>query len=146
MNKVAIDSESGCWVWQGRCDPYGTYWENNTKTLAHRYAATQKYGSIPAGLVVRHQCHTPACVNPDHLLLGTHQDNVNDCIAAGRRATTRTWRSKGKYNPNKCKLTPDQIRIIRSRQYTYREMTKMFNISEPTIINILKRKTYSDIQ
>ena len=113
---------------------------------AHRYAATQKYGVIPAGMVVRHTCHNPACVNPDHLLLGTHQDNVNDCIAAGRRAKTRPWRNKGKYMPNKSKLTPDEIRIIRSGQYKYRELANMFNISEPTITKILKRKTYSDIE
>jgi len=72
-----------CWLWTGAYARYGhgSFRFNGRTGSAHRFAwmlANQQL--IPDGQVVRHWCDTPACVNPDHLELGTQQDNVNDML------------------------------------------------------------------
>ena len=65
---------------------YGRVSINGKTWMAHRWAYTQAYGDIPKGMVVRHLCHNPACINPDHLALGTYQDNSDDMTKANRQA------------------------------------------------------------
>ncbi len=48
--------------------------------LHHRFVWTEHNGPIPKGMCVCHHCDEPACINPDHLFLGTHQDNMQDMI------------------------------------------------------------------
>src|SRR5947209_9419461 len=72
-----------CWLWQGAVARYGhgSFRFNGKTGVAHRFAwmlANQQM--IPEGLVIRHWCDTPACVNPNHLELGTQQDNINDML------------------------------------------------------------------
>lgn len=64
----------------------------------HRVAWVIKGGPIPAGMVVCHRCDVPACVNPDHLFLGTQTDNMRDCSQKGRAAVI---------------LTDEQVRSVR---------------------------------
>lgn len=79
--------EAGCWLWTGPwCDSgYGRVARHGKEiTRAHRMFYTVHKGEIPKGLFVCHKCDTPACVNPDHLFLGTARDNVQDMIRKGR--------------------------------------------------------------
>lgn len=90
MKKVTIDEtpapglDSGCWNHSGGILPKGGHrWflyshDGVTDTLAHRASYRIHKGSILNGLHVRHTCDNPACINPDHLVLGTHQDNMSD--------------------------------------------------------------------
>lgn len=77
---------SGCWLWTAAaCPPgYGRFRANGRSYVAHRFAWEIMRGPIPAGLCACHKCDTPACVNPDHLFLGTQADNVRDSVRKKR--------------------------------------------------------------
>lgn len=85
-----VQKTATCWVFTGaRCSAAGHVHltrEDGSRVYAHRYSYEVHHGPIPAGLVVMHRCDVPACVNPDHLELGTQRDNIHDAIAKGRFA------------------------------------------------------------
>jgi hypothetical protein len=84
-----VHKTDGCWLWTGgHSHGYGNLARTKQEgpILAHRYSYELAYGSFPAELHVLHTCDTPRCVRPDHLFLGTHQDNIADMARKGRRA------------------------------------------------------------
>ena len=89
--------EKGCWLWVARKNAggYGTFKADSKSLLAHRVSYELYVGEIPDGMCVCHKCDTPACVNPQHLFLGSHKDNAVDCVQKGRRAD-----QKGRHNNN----------------------------------------------
>lgn len=80
--KLVLD-ENGCWLFTGfiRNDGYG-YIEKgfgvHMPIGAHVASWMVHYGDVPRGLSVCHKCNVRACCNPEHLYLGTHQDNMHD--------------------------------------------------------------------
>lgn len=81
----------GCWNWTGTIKKgevdggYGLAKINYKQIRAHCGSYSVFKGTIPKGLYVLHTCHNRKCVNPDHLRLGTHQDNMNDMTASKRQ-------------------------------------------------------------
>lgn len=111
------EPNTGCWLWTRRLGPagYGALTVRGRPQLAHRVAYVVHRGPIPDGLWVLHRCDTPACVNPAHLFLGTHTDNVRDMVAKGRvsRHGANPLKIRGELNCN-AKLTADDVRAIRA--------------------------------
>lgn len=73
---VQAVGESGCWIWLGGL-AHGGHGRNGSGYL-HRLAYQSVHGDIPEGLCVCHRCDIPSCINPDHLWLGTREENTAD--------------------------------------------------------------------
>jgi hypothetical protein len=73
---------SGCWIWMGSMDKCG-YGKWGGK-LAHRLVWQATRGDIPRGMEVCHSCDVPSCINPEHLFVGTHLENMRDSVRKGR--------------------------------------------------------------
>ena len=82
------EPNSGCWLWFGGYGQkgHGVFRGHGGRQIqAHRFQWEFIFGSIPEGLWVLHKCDNPPCVNPEHLFLGTCQDNHDDMIRKGRK-------------------------------------------------------------
>lgn len=88
LQKVEMVPIAGCWLWNGSTDGRGygaiSTKRGNAPKKAHRVAYELFVGPIEAEKVVRHQCDTPSCVNPNHLSIGTQKDNVHDTVRRNR--------------------------------------------------------------
>lgn len=87
--KCVPEPNSGCWLWLAAIDGagYPSAWNGSAVTSGHRLSYATFNGDIPEGLLVRHRCDTPICVNPAHLLVGTDADNMLDVSLRFRRFT-----------------------------------------------------------
>lgn len=132
---------NNCWKWLGNVGPngYGYMTIDRQSVTAHRASYKFHKGEIPPGLMVLHsrECVTRLCINPDHLRLGTHDDNMNDMEAMGSL--------KGEKNPNNI-LTADQVseikEKIKSRQITYRNIAAEYGVSRQAIKDIALGRTW----
>lgn len=117
-------SPSGCHLWNRGffADGYGALRQGKKIKKAHRvsWELTNKT-KIPAGLLVRHQCDVRACVNPEHLCLGTHLENMRDRDLRNRTA-------KGVHH-GRSKLTEEQVLEIRKSTEKGSVLAKQFNVS-----------------
>jgi hypothetical protein len=140
--KVLRIPEAGCWVWMGSTQVrgYGEIISNNRKHLAHRASYEAFVGKIPKGMYVCHACDNVACVNPNHLFLGTQKQNLQDMANKGRS-------TRGVKNPM-AKLTEEQVKEIKqgfAEGKTDVELSMQFNISRSTIYGIRNRRLWSYI-
>jgi hypothetical protein len=88
-----VRKQDGCWEWHAsifKATGYGQFALTSTQPeTAHRMAWVLTHGYIPDGKYVLHKCDNRKCCNPDHLFLGTPQDNMIDMVAKGRHVGTR---------------------------------------------------------
>lgn len=89
--KIEVGSHWECWPRTGAHDSkgYGLLKVQGAQQRAHRLVWEYTYGPIPDGLWVLHRCDNPPCCNPDHLFLGTNQDNQRDSVNKGRNANMK---------------------------------------------------------
>lgn len=133
-NTTRPNGDDGCWFWGGfiQNNGYGTLTVNKVHVLVHRLSYEEFYQQkIPSGMMILHSCNNRSCINPNHLRMGTHADNMQDMVDADRAA-------KGEQNGHAL-LTEDQVKQIKhlSRQgVAIHILTKMFSCSRSTIKDI----------
>lgn len=93
-----VSEESGCWEWRGHTysNGYGAIKVFGRMLTAHRYSYELHKGPIPYGLQVLHSCDNKRCINPDHLRLGTHQENMIEASERGRMRAGKDHPQYGK--------------------------------------------------
>ena len=111
-DKFTPVTESGCWIWTATSDKrYGSFYTGDPDQpkmeRAHRVSYKLYKGNIPEGILVCHECDVTLCVNPDHLFLGTHTDNMRDMANKGR-AVFRTKYEVGVLEDIIFNLTPKE--------------------------------------
>ncbi len=136
---IKTDNDS-CWLWIGSLseDGYGHIGNDGKVFLAHRMSYELEIGPIPEGMCVCHHCDTPACVRPDHLFVGTHQDNMRDMKDKLRAHLGERSGS--------AKLTDEKVLEIRRRyavgDISTRKLGKEFGISGGNVRSIVNRHTW----
>lgn len=131
----------GCWIWTGSKNWAGYGQFNNCKfsKRAHRASFELYICEIPKDLKVLHTCDNPACVNPEHLWLGTQADNAEDRESKGRghnRAGTAHGCSK---------LTESDIRQIRKDRRTTKQIADTYGTHRGHISDIKNYKLWNHI-
>lgn len=142
MSSYAV-SESGCWEWtksfQGNLRNVGQIRVNGKTRKASRLSYEINVGAIPVGLCVLHRCDNPKCINPDHLFIGTHKDNVQDMIAKRRGLVG--------HKNGASVLTDDNVREIRNLAgyFSDRCIADKFDISPITVFDIRHKRTWGHL-
>ena len=134
-----------CWLWTGSKAVRGGYGQLNDRgklLKAHRIAWEIHFGTIPAGIMVRHMCHNPACCNPTHLLLGTAKDNSADSVRAKRNVVPTP--PKGEKH-HQTPFTKSDILEIRLSTLSGAELARVHNVSRSTISHIRLRKVWRHV-
>lgn len=134
-----------CWNWNAaiyRASGYGRMHTCNKVQAAHRISWFLNVGVIPENMFVLHKCDNRICVNPDHLWLGTKQDNYDDMKAKGRER-----KALGSNSGNSKLNERDVLEIRRLYSVGMRacDIAIKFNMTKTTIGQIVKRQTWRHI-
>ena len=138
----SLKKGQGCWEWtQGKDRKgYGVFYANGISYKAHRVSYSISTGD-PTGQLVCHTCDNPSCVNPEHLFLGSIQDNNRDRHRKGR--------SRNKPTPGEAhhgaKLTEIQVQEIRTLKTPLKTLASLYKVSEAQISRIRNYKTWVHI-
>jgi hypothetical protein len=135
----------GCWVWTGAKYPngYGAFSVRRcTPEGAHRVAYRLFKGDTPKGSFVCHTCDEPACVNPDHLFLGSPKDNTWDMLRKGRGCMPPVLVGE---NNSYSKLTEAAVRDIRTKRMLQREFAELYGVKQAVISKVQLRKVWAHV-
>lgn len=141
-----LESKNGCWECLNRKPmsdgryyliTVGSRTDGTRKIIyLHRFMYEYFIDSIPSGMLLRHTCDNTLCINPKHLLLGTHQDNSNDMVLRNRSLS-------GEKNPS-AKLKDTEVLEIRDlynlRVFNQTQLGTIYGVSQRQISNIVRKK------
>lgn len=142
VNGKTTYSAEKCLLWKGSLatQGYGRLKLGGKAVYAHRAAYEEWVGPIPDGMLVLHSCDVRGCINPLHLSVGTHRDNMSDMVRKGRSP-----RSRGERNGGGRKLTESQVvRILRDPRKR-KEIAADYGVSVRMIGKIRARKLWAHI-
>ena len=146
-SKVQKAEGEACWLWTAAVHSgtgYGMFSVSRSiADGAHRVAWRLTNGEIPDGQWVLHRCDNPRCVRPDHLFLGTHDDNMADMVSKGRGTTANRGEGSAR-----ARLTEEDVREIRRLSATgfgLSELGKRFGVPSTTISAIVHRYTWKHV-
>lgn len=139
---------NGCIHWIGQQDDgYGVISINGKRNKVHRLVWERRYGKISKGLVVRHKCDTPCCINLAHLELGTQADNARDRSIRGRNGDHRG------INNGRAKVTWEQVREMRAQRppraghyhpVPYRFFCEKYRLSISQVCFIINQRAWKE--
>lgn len=138
-DKVQPEPNTGCWLWAGGCNGWGYayFWNNHGTMRAHRWAWDNFVGAIPRGMYVLHSCDVRCCVNPAHLFVGTHADNMDDRNTKGRHTHgERQWLAK---------LTDQAVRDIRSSPQSGVALASKYGVNKCTISDVRTGRQWAHV-
>lgn len=142
LDKIKRAENSDCWIWTAgkHRNGYGNFSYKRKTQFAHRISYQIFKGSIPNGLHVLHKCDVRACVNPNHLFLGTHADNMADMINKGHLKIPDNSGIRNGSN----KLTEIEVyEIINLKgKLPLQQIAKQFYVSTSLISQIQNRKCW----
>lgn len=127
--EAKVIKTEGCWIWTANVDKdgYGKMRHGKTNRAAHRISWMIAYGELPNGMLL-HSCHNPKCVNPSHLRIGTHEDNMRDRMDNGKYYT-------GESHP-RCRISHDTVDLIKAATGTLEGIAERFGVSRSQVANI----------
>ncbi len=132
FEKVYVPEGDSCHEWTGAFSDsgYGAFRVGGKKVPAHVFAWTLKHGPVPPGFIVRHKvCDYRPCVRDEHLLLGTHQDNMRDMVESGHSHSPR---------PPVSAIVKQRIREGHAEGLTYAALVEIHNVSYATVSRTLR--------
>ena len=143
-NKVKKGSENECWEWQGCLSPLG-YGQVSSfafgTSASHRVAWQYTHEAITKDVHVLHKCDNRKCCNPNHLFLGTHEDNMRDMRKKGRRKGINCGEKNGR-----AKLTYEDAEAIRIKYNngdgSQQDIADEYGVSQFAISAIVRNKRY----
>ena len=132
-----------CWYWEGTKAQHGYGHATSPRPMpAHRAAWELTHGPIPPGILVCHKCDVRMCVRPDHLFLGTYQDNMADAKAKGRLKPPPLYR--GEQHP-RSRLTNDLVRQIRDSKDGCWKWSRRLGLGLSTIKHVRNGRTWCHV-
>lgn len=148
----AAERRTACWFWRGavaKDTGYGIFNGGDGAVTAHTFAFDlTRPGLDRTGLVVRHTCDNTLCVNPLHLVLGTHKANTADMDARGRRVNNPV---RGEAH-HAAKMEAWQVKEARSLYlypelgWTIKKLAAKYGVSESAMTSIIKRRTWKHVK
>jgi hypothetical protein len=142
--KIDFKEKNGCFIITSHelnKDGYSEIMIRGRTLKIHRHIYEQCFGEIPRGLVIRHKCDNPSCINPEHLETGTLQENIADMISRNRQA-------KGSKKPFSKLRECDVIEIKKMLLdgMTNRSIAKKYQVDESIISEIKNNKAWKHVQ
>lgn len=149
-SKVAIGGPDECWPWlKSKSNGYGQFKVGGAYVRAPRFSLMLKLGrELRSDEVARHHCDNPTCVNPRHLIEGSHQDNIRDAVSRGRMTGPHSDR-KGEANP-RARMTSEMVIALRKERATtgatYASLADKYGLSPSSIRSAIIGERWQHVQ
>lgn len=147
LSRLSVKKDNGCIEWIGALrNGYGRLMIGSRpfgrkSVSAHRLSYELNIGLIPENMYICHKCDNKKCINPDHLFLGAHQDNVNDREAKGRN-NPLSGEAHASSKLNEASVL--SAKRLRAKGLTYQAIADRFGVHKTTIMDAIKGKSWKD--